>query len=202
MKCGKITYDRYCNIIIQDEFDNEFVSVYILQLNRPDGKISQSFIKETSEEKVEFDIKEDGFYTLVTIKVPINPQSIYYYKDGKFYKNVVEEVDLQELIDVNPEYSGLDIQYDYFMHTCGLRNCYINICQEIFDQRAPSNCDNTKIDSNLIYKRDLLWSALNVIKYMVDMDQYEEAERLLLRVSGCNGLCKQTNTKVNCGCGK
>jgi hypothetical protein len=45
------------------------------------------------------------------------------------------------------------------------------------------------IDKELIYKRDLLWSALNVIKYMIEIDQYEEAERLLERIMGCNGLC-------------
>jgi len=34
---------------------------------------------------------------------------------------------------------------------------------------------------------------------MIEMGQYEEAERLLLRISGCNGLCD--NLKTNCGCG-
>lgn len=199
MKCDKIISDKNCNLIVQEEFDIQYAYVYILQLNKTNNIINQVFIKSSSEDQVIFDIKSDGFYTLMTIKVPLDMSNPYYYKDGKFYKNI-QEVDIQELIESNPEYSKLDIQYDYYFQKCRLKQCYVNICQQIFDQRASIDCNSNGVDKNLIYKRDLILSTLNVIDYMVEIDQYEEAERLLERISGCNGLC--TNNKNNCGCGE
>jgi len=49
MNCNKIKYDKNCNIIIQEDYDNEYAFVYVLQLNRTTGIISDIFIR-TSEE--------------------------------------------------------------------------------------------------------------------------------------------------------
>jgi len=64
-------------------------------------------------------------------------------------------------------------------------------------------CNKPNSDSSLIYKRDLLWSAMNVIKYLVEMDQLEEAQRLLEEITACNGLCSSSQPEFtsNCGCG-
>jgi len=50
----------------------------------------------------------------------------------------------------------------------------------------------------------LVWSALKVIKLLVEKDNFEEAQRLLERITGCNGLCTDpcyTNKPCGCGCG-
>jgi hypothetical protein len=53
----------------------------------------------------------------------------------------------------------------------------------------------------LILKRDLVWAALNVIQYMIDFNQLAEAQRLLERINGCNGLCSSEDTgDKGCGC--
>ena len=53
----------------------------------------------------------------------------------------------------------------------------------------------------LDYKRDLVWAALNVIQYMIDSNQLAEAQRLLERINGCNGLCSNEDTgDKGCGC--
>jgi len=49
MNCNRITYDKNCNIIIQEDYDNEYAFVYVLQLNRTTEIISNIFIR-TSEE--------------------------------------------------------------------------------------------------------------------------------------------------------
>ena len=206
MNCNRIIYDKNCNTIIQDPFDDEYVYVYILQLNQTTGIISNIFIRTKEEETPMFGLGLDGFYTLVTLKVPKGPGTEYYYDKGKFY-HFYEEVELQTLLEMNPSVTKLDITYEYYFQTCRLRKCYINICYQIFDKKASISCNTPDIDKNLIYKRDLLWSALNVIKYMAEMDQYEEAERLLERITSCNGLCNnhqnRCNDKTNynsCGC--
>lgn len=204
MNCNKIIYDRNCNTIIQeDNYDSNYAFVYVLQLNQTTGITSQVFIKTSEEEPIIFNMGLDGFYTLVTLKVPKDPQSEYYYQNEDFYHNGTK-IELQELIELNPNVSGIETIYDYYFQTCKLRKCFIDICYQIFDIQNPSNCINSKLDPNLIYKRDLIWSALNVIKYMSEMDQYEEAERLLERIVGCNGLCNNqchgSHNNSNCGC--
>lgn len=206
MNCNRIIYDKNCNTIIQDEYDNNYVYVYVLQLNQTTGLISNIYIRTKEDEIPSFNLGVDGFYTLVTLKVPKGQGTEYYYNDDKFY-HFYDEVELETLLEINPEVSRLEINYEYYFQTCRLRKCYINTCYQIFDQTASINCNKSNADKDLIYKRDLLWSALNVIKYMTEMDQFEEAERLLERIMGCNGLCNNKQNECykghrsnNCGC--
>ena len=208
MNCNRIFYDKNCNTIIQgDAFDPEYAYVYILQLNKTTEIISSVFIKTKEDEVPKFGLGLDGFYTLTTMKIPNGPGTEYYYEDGKFY-HFYKEIELQTLLEMNPKATNLEITYEYYFQTCRLRKCYINACYEIFDKAAPVNCARTQVDKNLIYKRDLLWSALNVIDYMTDLNQFEEAERLLERIMGCNGLCNNQQNRCkgdhkssSCGCG-
>ena len=197
-------FPKSCGISIQeDSYDSSYAFVYILQLNKVRCSTTQVFIKTSEEEPIIFNIGLDGFYTLVTLKVPKDPQSEYYYQNEDFYHNGTK-IELQELIELNPNVSGIETIYDCYFQDCKLRKCFIDICYQIFDIQNPYNCINSKLDPNLIYKRDLIWSALNVIKYMSEMDQYEEAERLLERIVGCNGLCNNqchgSHNNSNCGC--
>jgi hypothetical protein len=71
MNCNKIIHDNNCNTIIQeDSYDNNYAFVYVLQLNQTTGTTSQVFIKTSEDQQIIFDLGFDGFYTLVTMKVP------------------------------------------------------------------------------------------------------------------------------------
>lgn len=204
MNCNKIIHDNNCNTIVQeDSYDNNYAFVYVLQLNQTGKTTSQIFIKTEESQKIIFDFGLDGFYTLVTLKVPKDTLQEYYFNNDTFYhRNQI--IELQTLIELNPQVTGVETTYDYYFQTCRLKKCFINICYQILDAQTPINCANSRIDSNLIYKRDLIWSALNVIRFLTETDQYEEAERLLERIMGCNGLCANqcydSNNKSNCGC--
>ena len=209
MNCKSvITYDMDCNTIIHDvNFDENYVYIYVLQLNKSNEIITQVAKRETIEDQVVFDIGQDGFYTLITVKVPRDPSKEYYYRDGKVY-HVNEEADLALLLELNPEVSGLIVTPEYYFQTCHLRKCYISICQQIFDQVHSLDCNKPPFDQNLTYKRDLLLAAINVIEYMAERDQFKEAELLLERIMECNGLCnihcnkthKHSTKPCNCGC--
>ena len=203
MNCNKIIHDNNCNTIVQeDNYDINYAFVYVLQLNQTTGTTSQVFIKTSKEQQVIFDLGLDGFYTLVTMKVPKNTALEYYYYNDAFY-HFNEEIDLQELIELNPEVTGIEVTYDYYFQTCRLRRCFINMCYQIFDTQN-SVCRSPKLDYNLVYNRDLVWSALSAIRFMIEVDQYEEAERLLERIMGCNGLCNNScqdpQSRSKCGC--
>lgn len=183
----RITNNTKCNIIINDNFDENYVYVYTLHFKDYDDQV---IIKTKESDQVLFNTSFDGIYDIMTIKVPIDPVSNnYYYLNGKFY-NGEQEITIMDLLDSKE----LDIKVEKYFNKCKLRQCYIDICYKIFNQ-SSNNCGKG-IDSNLLYIRDLIWMSLNVIDYMVEMEQYDEAERLLDRVTGCNGLCKSSN----CGC--
>lgn len=198
--CERISNDRNCHIVVNDlEMKEKTVYVYILQYNATNGKTeNQVLVKESLEDAIVFDFNQDGFYNLLTLIVPTDDSKEYYYNNGKFYQNI-REVNLQEIIDSDSE--DITSIYQYYFNTCRLKKCFVNLAQEIINNRASVRCSGSNIDRNTIYKRDLVWSTLHVIKYLTDLDQYEEAARLLERIGGCNGLCPETNSSKNCGCG-
>lgn len=129
-----------------------------------------------------------------------------YFTDGTslYYKDVrgnVKTVEISEIIEVNSEVFGITKYIQNFFSVCYLRRCYISLCQKIFNDRGFDRCFNGKVDPQLTYKRDLVWAALNVIQYMIDSNQLAEAQRLLERINGCNGLCSSEYTgEKGCGC--
>lgn len=196
--CDKIISDRDCNTIVQNEnYSESYVYVYILQLNRTDETLSQTLIRESAEQQIKFTIGQDGFYTLCKLRIPKDETQPYYSKDGKFYKGSTE-IELQELVDTNPNVTQVDVTYYYYFQLCKLRACYVALAQQVLDERAGTRCENTGVKDASIYKRDLVWSAINTILYMAEIEQFEEAERLLERILGCNGLCDKEYS--NCGC--
>lgn len=190
-----IKTDNNCNLIVNDNtFNCKYVQVFILRANNG-YDFSQVQIKTNRVQQIKFPVSKDGFYTICKVTIPTDEMMPYYYKDGKYYNNV-REVYLHEILNINPEISKVKIEYFYYFSICNLRKCFINICKDIFKQ--TSSICNRNVDSELSYKRDLLWSAINVIQYMVEMDQYEEAQRLLEEITSCNGLC--SNKSNDCGC--
>lgn len=196
MICNKIIYNKNCNTIVQDEiYDDNNGYIYILQLNLSNGeKITQQFIRESSDEDIIFTINQDGYYTLCKVIITKDNTSSYYYKDGNIYHNNVI-IPIEDFIEINTEITGAEITYYKYFQLCNLRKCFVKLSKEILDERN-SNCLPTK-DATKIYKRDLIWSAINSIIYSVEMEEFEDAQTLLERITSCNGLC---NNDCDCGC--
>ena len=200
----KINTDKDCNIVIYDDTEypieglkyTESVSLYIVVLNKCDSQeiLYNKIILHDYKEKqpIVLGEKSYGFISVYHYILPLSGDN--YYSDGEkiYFKNsegVSREVEEQELVEVNPDAYGL-IKHTYnFFSVCNLRKCYISLCQKIFNSRAFDRCFNNKVDSDLIYRRDLVWAALNVIQYLIDSHYFCEAQRLLERITSCNGLC-------------
>lgn len=198
--CTRIITDKNCHVIVLDNtFTDDVIQVFLLKLTTSTSTSTEMFIKSESTQTVAFNNTKDGFYTLCKVTIPLDEESTTYYKKGKYYHNG-ESVSLQELLDMKDP--GVEIEYDYFFSTCNLKKCFVKICQEIFNSKATICGKQNSVDSSLIYKRDLIWSALNVIQYMAEMDQMCEAQRLLEEITACNGLCPQDQTSSGCGCGR
>lgn len=130
---------------------------------------------------------------------------IAYYENDKFYYKEpnktleeVREATIEELVQLNPKKTKIDITYYYYFQVCKLRACYAALAQKVLDERQGIRCNISGVNKEDIYRRDLVWSALNTILYMAEQEQFEEAERLLESIVGCNGLCDDEYS--NCGC--
>lgn len=142
-----------------------------------------------------------------------NHDFIYYIHENKVWKykgDIQNDVIISDLIQLIETVSLPNIRSTISsvnkeqVSICSLQKCYVNLCQQIFEHKAFSQCFNKNdIDKELIYKRDLVWMAINVIDYLARCGQFEEANRYIKLLNGCNGVCgdKKITTNGNgCGC--
>ena len=207
---------------------SDTISVAVLQHN----KLQETVIKnptfwDHSSSYLTVPVEFDGWFTVNYIVLPnkewfdrelqktsgsaLGLYTLVYFSDeGHIYKYVdgnISEVTLSEILEINPINTTISKTSKDYISICFLQKCYINLCQQIFNERGFSPCWNKNtIDSELVYKRDLVWMALNVVKYLTSLNQLSEVERIIAQINGCNGLCKSnTAYKPNnsgCGCSK
>lgn len=133
----------------------------------------------------------DGLYEV--FHYVINSAAI---EDGKIGGQEITVATLNSYIEtLSPESYGFTQTLTVSIYE--LHECYRKVANEIFKRRDI--CD-TKAYSDLIYKRDMVWMAINVINYMIDNGQTELIESLLKKLHSCHGICKTIN-KTNKGCG-
>lgn len=179
---------------------------------------------QTASFDCQIPVNFDSWYTVYYIVLPTKNwvyqnqviadlfSLVFYIENNKIYqysKQGVDEelLDYSELIryaDLIDAKHNISIASQDFMSICFLQKCYVNLCQQIFKDKNFVRCSN-KVDHSLSYTRDLVWMALNVIKYMVEMNHLFEAQRILEIIYSCNGICQNGNSKFyesNCGCSK
>ena len=191
-----IRFDKNCNLVITDNtFNCNYVQVYILQLNTTTNiEHINTFVRTNRNQNIIFNTTKDGFYTLCKLTIPVDETKPYYYKDGYYYHNI-QKVELEEIL--SNKQSQVQIEYFYYFSTCNLKKCFIKLCQDIFKEQSSicNRSDNTEKS----YKRNLIWAAMSTINYLAEMDQMEEAQRLLEEIVSCNGLCSSEYSN-DCGC--
>ena len=149
--------------------------------------------------------KASNILDLYDIVYYVSKGNVYWYQSNTQEFGQVHQ--LQELIDL-AQLPNVKTTLSYAkadrVSIFNLEKCYINLCQQIFESRGFSQCYNkNNIDSELIYKRDLVWMAINVIKYLAECNQPYEVERIIELLYSCNGVCGDKKVRSNgkgCGC--
>lgn len=209
--------------VVKDRFKfTDTIKIYTLQINKIDNSyLEYSSIQWLEESKyVDIPTKFDGWFTLNYLVIPTKDYvernkdslrelyNIIYCSDGidlyKLNEDQFIKVELAELLEINPEGTTISKYTEDLVSICYLKECYIDICKQIFELRGFSKClNNSSIDSQLIYNRDLIWMTINNISYLVEFGEFEEAERIIELFGGCNNVCKSkysTTNSSNCGC--
>lgn len=156
-------------------------------------------------------------YVLERDKSALDAYNLIYYYDrtsNSFMKYIDESsisVSVDEILQVNAlpptdvrEKTTTIIRGDKNTFCmCYLNECFYNLCKGLLGE-LPGRCRNKLDDLKLqIYNRDIIWMAINVIKYLIEMAQYYEAQRILEEVTQCGNICKTTNSITGgngCGC--
>lgn len=207
---------------------SDTASIIVLQHNRSKETVvkAPTFDYHTSQ-YIEVPIGFDGWFTINYLVLPtrewldkeLNKNTgsainlynvVYFVEDGSIFKYVrgtIESSSIEEILEINPINTTILKTSQDYISICFLQKCYINLCQQIFNDRGLSQCWNkSKVDSELVYKRDLVWMAINVVKYLTEFNQLAEVERIIELINGCNGLCKSNSTHQpkdsGCGCSK
>lgn len=210
--------------IVKGKFkQSEVISIDILQRNKTTETINLNPVYGASVGSVQIPVTFDGWFTVVHIILPskdwfetelnkstgsaLGLYDIVYYSDGytiyKYIDSTITEVTIDEILEINPDATTISITSKDYVSICNLRKCYINLCQQIFNDRAFSSCwSDNDVDGELTFKRDLVWMAINVIRYLTKCNQLAEVARILEIIEGCNGLCTSTDaTSKTSGCG-
>lgn len=199
-------------IVTEEPVSVGYVYVYLLRHYMTSEIKTYISIREDSN-TIEIDIPSDGNYLLHRLKIAnspiyyedieesspedeydtsnIEPESIVikrniYYDGTNFYKDnkIVDVLSLLEDIEVEKN----SVQYFF---SSRLQECF----KQHVDFKNCNRCGNN-IDT---YIRDLIMASLIVIDYLVDNKKYSEAEEIIERIGGCNGLCS-SNISNDCGC--
>ena len=207
---------------------SDTISIDVLQLNKVSETvyINPTYTDHSSIQDTTLQVGNDGWFSLVHLVLPsvewfnkekaksegsaLGLYSIVYFVDNmtiyKYINEQIQEVDISEILEINPVDTTISKVSEDFISICFLRKCYVNLCKQILDDKGFSSCwSKNKIDNELIYKRDLVWMALNVIKYLTECEQLAEVERIIEVINGCNGVCpssSSSNTISDCGCSK
>lgn len=210
--------------IVKGKFKySDTISIDVLQHNQT---LKTIYTKHDTLKSVDIPIEFDGWFSLVHLVIPniewfnkelektegsaLGLYNIVYFSDGidiyKYINGKTSQVTIDDILEINTVDTTISRISRDFVSICFLRKCYINLCQQIFNDRGISKCWNkNKVNSELIYKRDLVWMAINVVKYLTQCEQLAEADRVIKTIQGCNGLCVSTNltnSTNGCGCSK
>lgn len=205
---------------------SDTVTIDMLILNKTEGQEIQTLIFNTENKVINIPVKFDGWFNVCRVVLPskewferelnketgsaIQSYDIVYYSDGKYlYKYIdgnSQEATIKEITIRNTEGTTISRVFKNYVSICFLKKCYLSLCQQIFNSRGFSKCWNrSQIESDLVFRRDLVWTAINVIKYRVEFNQLPEAQRVIEQIGGCNGLCKsefRQTSNHGCGCTK
>lgn len=169
------------------------------------------FVTYSEVREFEVPLEIEGLFTAHYLVIPNkftigSPTGYYWDGDHPIYVDALgneKRIELKTLLTINVESTNIKRFSKDFLSICGLKNCYIKICKELMNKSCPENCSGTQY-SELSYKKDLLWMAINILEYLIEFDRIDEANQLLKQVYyGCNGLCKQTTLRLgdyDCGC--
>ena len=181
----------------------------------------------------DFEMEVDGLHSITHMILPTqewlnyllvhSPSSLEAYYGIYYYDTYTHQymkydngeyivVSLDEILEINavPPVNITELTTTIIKNSkstfclCKIRECFYKICRKLLEN-YPIKCPDKKSDLNQwSYYRDVLWMAINTIKYLLEKEQFYEAQRILEEITRCGSMCDNLGTIKksisNCGC--
>lgn len=199
----------------------------IYKITSEKEELIQSQIVEHYGQDVSYvNLKDDGLYKIIHIILPTKKwledyleefkyqtlqtqfDSIYVYDDGIYKIQGIDtkEVSIEELCEINIFNSTVCKSEQLTFNLDQLLHCYYLLGINWLDEICPIN-ECMSLHDKSHYELELIQLEYYVIKFLLEKERYQEAQKLLEDLSGCSGPCKKlskltiSNNK-DCGCNK
>lgn len=176
----------------------------------------------------EITLEKDGLKEIQHLIIPTQEWFVYVYdrepeslseyslvyffntEDEKFYKfvnNSMAEASIDEVIEVNSESTTIIKSSANIFELCHLEECFFKLCMYLLENMPcsdPCFTDKAKGFAKEILNRDIIWMAINAIKYCIEQEQFYRAQAILEQIETCWGICREFESNIinykGCGC--
>ena len=137
-------------------------------------------------------LPEDGLYNVTSVRIiNSNVENSYYIEDDEVFDNLGNLIVVEDLLNVTHASLIKETEVTFLIYY--LKNFYTNLLEsKIFKNIYDCNCQESKTDKVLI---DTLTMGLEVLKILVEHEQFHEAQRIVEKLTTCN---KAINLNCNC----
>lgn len=139
-------------------------------------------------------LTKDSYYLITEVKLPdsVTPNN-YYILGSIIYNPLGEVISVSDLLNTDITDTNIIKESDEILFYYYLNKYYVDLIQsKIFKNIFSCDCLESKEDKLII---DTLTMGLEVLRTLEQYNQYYEAQRILEKLSTCNG-----NVPINCGC--
>ena len=193
---NKDIYMKGCHLITK--FCGDTSNMYQFVFNPDTAEFSDIYACGSG---LEFEIEEDGAYTVVTLK---NEDAELVDAGIKIGSRIYTAEDIASIISDEAYYNVINIglyDIDETFSICKLKKCLatleMKVFQEMLDNCGKIKCKNSEPRAQI----DFLFTAVWLIEHYIELGNIERARAIYERLKGCGDLCKNLlNDKRSCGC--
>ena len=190
-------------------------AIYTVSSDEEETLVDYEFILHDNRlDQSNFNLMIDGLYDVVHIILPtkkyiescqqnddksLEEYTALYYFDEESEKLMLfgtdTEVSIDNILEADDSTSVIKSSvYTFSVHN--LKECVYNT----YKKEIKNNWGKCIKRSNSTILRDINWMALYVIKYLIDLCQYYEAQRIYETILDCGTSCLTLNKNNDCGC--
>lgn len=160
-----------------------------------------------------YNLAKDGHYIIEHIILPnlecarnsknAHSKGVYATDGNNFYvltnNDEFKLITLEDLLNVDTEYTSISKSIQETFSLCILNNKYLELCKQEFMNLIQNPCFNKQTHNSNI---DLVWMAMNAIKYSIEFGMLTQAQSMLEEIFRCTGIAKlnKNNKTGNHGC--
>lgn len=205
-----LTYD-WDNYVLGDYIYSDTITLNILTSLDSNGNenIYNYYINEhnNSEDSILIDIPKDGLYKITHIIIPTKQwfekysnnnydyNNIYYYDNGNIFDLNNKIVNINDILK-EKETTSVWFDSKLIFSSNNIRDCFYKHANEFLKEY----CSNKKCFKDNFKIFDVIWIGMHVIKYLLDLNRFFEAQYILEKLTKCSGICQNKINKHECNC--